>query len=93
MSIYEVPGWKKGTFSGVVYNYLAIKPTSPDKPTFLCLHGFPTGMVLYTTVLFSLDLDFVDSHRRFELWQGRSSAHLTRIWRDPSRDARIRRYG
>ncbi|KAF8315053.1 alpha/beta-hydrolase [Clavulina sp. PMI_390] len=36
-------GWKKGTFEGLTYNYRSIKPSTPDKVTFLLLHGFPNG--------------------------------------------------
>lgn len=46
-------GWKKGTFEGVTYSYLYIKPASEDKATFLLLHGFPNGtriFELYTRV-------------------------------------------
>lgn len=36
-------GWKKGTFEGVTYNYLSIKPAEEGKAIFLLLHGFPNG--------------------------------------------------
>jgi soluble epoxide hydrolase/lipid-phosphate phosphatase len=47
MSIFSLPGWKTRTFNGTNYAYLHIKPVSPDKPTFLCLHGFGHGTNCY----------------------------------------------
>jgi hypothetical protein len=44
-------GWKKGTFDGVTYNYLYIKPATEDKAVFLLLHGFPNGTHLVCTHL------------------------------------------
>jgi len=44
------PGWKKGTFDNVTYNYKYIKPAE-GKATFLLLHGFPNGPANYETFI------------------------------------------
>ncbi|KAF8308818.1 alpha/beta-hydrolase [Clavulina sp. PMI_390] len=51
MSIFKIPGWKTGQFGGDVYHYLSTKPTSPEKKTFLFLHGFPTGVLMFRDIV------------------------------------------
>ncbi|KAF8308817.1 alpha/beta-hydrolase [Clavulina sp. PMI_390] len=51
MSIFEIPGWKTGQFNNETYHYLSVKPASSDKKTFVFLHGFPTGALVFRKIV------------------------------------------